>query len=33
MGKDPKKYGILGLGSQYEMLIPHPNNNLIDFRI
>lgn len=33
MGKDTKKYGLLGLGAQYEMSSPHPNNNLIDFRI
>lgn len=33
MGKDVKKYGILGLGAQYDMPNPCPNNNLIDFRI
>ena len=33
MGKDTKKYGILGQGSQYEMTTPAPNNHLIDFRI
>jgi alpha-tubulin suppressor-like RCC1 family protein len=33
MGKDTKKYGILGLGAQYEMTSPFPNTNLIDFRI
>lgn len=33
MGKDSKKYGILGLGPQYEMHTPYPNTNLIDFRI
>jgi hypothetical protein len=33
MGRDTKKYGILGLGTQYEMANPCPNNNLIDFRI
>ena len=25
MGKDTKKYGVLGLGTQYEMMQPCPN--------
>jgi alpha-tubulin suppressor-like RCC1 family protein len=33
MGRDQKKYGILGMGTVYEITSPHPNNNLIDFRI
>lgn len=33
MGKDTKKYGLLGLGSVYEITNPCPNNNLIDYRI
>lgn len=33
MGKDTKKYGLLGLGAQYDIPSPCPNNNLIDFRI
>jgi alpha-tubulin suppressor-like RCC1 family protein len=33
MGRDQKKYGLLGLGAVYDMPTPHPNNSLIDFRI
>lgn len=33
MGKDHKKYGILGMGTVYEVSSPAPNNSLIDYRI
>jgi hypothetical protein len=33
MGKDTKKYGLLGLGVTYETSQPVINQSLIDFRI